>query len=131
MNFLTRIKHIASGLMCSVFVYLLFASSTLAAVSAVPTFQSLGLYWSPQGGSASIPAQVQYRKTGSLNWKSGLNLWFDARNGEYRGSLVQLDSGTQYEVKLTLGSTSVSTTLTASTWNETFPIGNTVTLPVS
>jgi len=131
MNFFTHIKHIASGLMCAVFICLLFASSSLTAVSAVPTFQSLGLYWNPAEASASNPAQVQYRKTGSLNWKSGLDLWFDARNGEYRGSLVQLDSGTQYEIKLTLGGTSVSTTLTAATWNETFPIGNTVTLPVS
>jgi hypothetical protein len=97
-----------------------------AAPSAVSTFHSIGLYWSPQGGAESSAARVEFRKQGSADaWRQGLDLWFDARNGEYRGSLVELEPGTAYEVKLTLSS-GASETIHARTWSEKFRIQKTV-----
>ncbi len=57
-------------------------------------------------------------------------LWWDGRglNGrpaEYRGSIVLLQPGTTYEIQLTLAS-GTTTTLTATTWSEHFPIAKTV-----
>ena len=93
-----------------------------AAASAVSTFQSIGLYWSPAGGSESNAARVEFRKAGGRDaWRRGLDLWFDARNGEYRGSLVELEPGTRYEIRLRLAD-GASETLNATTWSEKFPV---------
>jgi hypothetical protein len=92
-----------------------------AAASAVSTFHSIGLYWSPEGGSESSAARVEFRKAGGGDaWRQGLDLWFDARNREYRGSLVELEPATAYEVKLTLSGK--TETITAKTWSEKFPV---------
>lgn len=119
------------------------AVSLSAAVSAVPTFHSLGLYWSDSGGSAEIVCDVRYRAAGTTPWHAGYPLWFDGRAGvgagtdaerpanEYRGSLVQLEPGTRYEIELSLRGTETRTTLTASTWSEQFPLAKTVTLPAA
>ncbi|MGM0490389.1 MAG: hypothetical protein ACQESR_27000, partial [Planctomycetota bacterium] len=48
---------------------------------------------------------------------------------DYRGSIVHLSPDTTYEVQLTLADTSTKTTLTATTWTERFPIGETVSIP--
>jgi hypothetical protein len=101
------------------------AASLAAAPRAVPTFHSIGLYWSPQGGSEANAARVEFRKSGTSAWRQGLDLWFDARNGEYRGSLVELDPGSAYEIKLSLQS-GLNETLPAQTWSEKFPVKRTV-----
>jgi len=95
----------------------------------IPTFHSLGIYWQPSGRSSNVTAQVQYRPSGSSTWKSGYPLWFDPNDSQYRGSLVLLNPGTTYEVKLTLQDTSTSVTTAATTWSETFPVGQTISLP--
>ncbi|MGQ0618465.1 MAG: rhamnogalacturonan acetylesterase [Panacagrimonas sp.] len=96
---------------------------------AVPTFSSIGLYWkgvAPQESNGD--AQVQFRKTGEIQWQDGLPLWYDSREGEYRGSLVQLKPATSYEIRVTHDD-SLSQTITARTWSEQFPIVKTVLLP--
>ncbi len=45
---------------------------------------------------------------------------------DYRGSIVHLDPGTEYEVRLTLEGTATVATLTGTTWAEGFPEGQTV-----
>jgi hypothetical protein len=45
---------------------------------------------------------------------------------DYRGSIVNLSPGTRYEVELKLAGTSTTKLLTAGTWSEDFPIGETV-----
>ena len=105
-----------------------FCMAAAAAPAAVPTFHSLGLYWSPQGGAESNPAKVEFREAGASSWRRGLDLWFDARNAEYRGSLVELKPGTEYEVKVTLGS-GASELIRAKTWSENFKIKRTVQVP--
>ncbi len=93
---------------------------------AVCTFASIGLYWTPDGGAEDKPCRVRYRAAGEPTWREALPLWFDKRIGEYRGSIVQLQSGTTYEVRLELAGGGPSTELTAATWSETFPIARTV-----
>ncbi len=45
---------------------------------------------------------------------------------DYRGSIVHLSPATTYEIQLTLAGTSTTTNLTATTWSEDFPVGETV-----
>lgn len=93
---------------------------------AVCTFESIGLYWTPDGGAEDEPCRARYRPTGEQTWREALPLWFDARIGEYRGSIVQLQSGKTYEIRLSLPDNGPSAELKAATWSETFPIARTV-----
>jgi hypothetical protein len=104
------------------------ASMPLAALaaSAIPTFDSLGLYWTPSAPPGATGCEVRYRKAAESAWKQGLNLWYDPRNGECRGSLVQLAPGTQYEVQLGMPGGPPAAQLTATTWAQNFPIAKTV-----
>ena len=112
----------------SVPVFLFLAAQAVAAPpSAVSTFHSIGLYWSPEGGAESNAATVQFREGGG-GWRQGLDLWFDARNGEYRGSLVELKPGSTYEIRLKLAS-GASETLKARTWSESLRVKRTVQVP--
>jgi hypothetical protein len=105
--------------------FLLAASSAIAAPSAVSTFHSIGLYWGPEGGSESNAARVEFREKGNGAWRQGLDLWFDARNAEYRGSLVELEPGTAYEIRLSLSS-GQRESLVSKTWDEKFLVKRTV-----
>lgn len=96
---------------------------------AVPTFESVGLYWSPADGAAENPCAVRYRKSGEETWHDAMALWFDERNKEYRGSIVYLTAGAEYEILLQLGKTGSSQKLMVTTWSNTFPVARTVTLP--
>lgn len=97
-------------------------------LTAIPTFHSIGLYWSLSAGAASDVAHVQFRPSGTTAWRAGLDLWFDPRDAEYRGSLVLLKPGTAYEVQVALDTGETAST-TVSTWSETFPVGQTITAP--
>jgi hypothetical protein len=95
---------------------------------AVATFESLGLYWTPGSDPGAAGCEVKYRKAGDAAWKDGLAMWYDARNGECRGSLVHLSPGSAYEVRLKTQDGRQSE-LKAATWKEQFPVARTVTLP--
>ncbi len=96
-------------------------------VRVVPTFQSLGVYWASPGGSGGC--KIQYRKAGESAFKQGLDLWYDSRNNECRGSLVQLQAGSDYEIQLGLVGQSFSRGIVTKTWSEQFPIAQTITVP--
>src|ERR1041384_73198 len=96
---------------------------------AVPTFGCVGIYWQPPNGSGDKECEVSYRKAGAKEWNNALPLWFDGRNSEYRGSIVNLKSGMDYEVTLWLKGTETRSSLPARTWSENFPIGRKVGLP--
>lgn len=133
-------RKVVSILACLMMTFALLASSVISGTShtayassdsvpsAVATFESIGLYWSPEDGSAGNLCTVHYRPAGSSEWKEALELWYDERNTEYRGSIIGLAPGTAYEVKLTLMSGN-SQTMTVSTWSEEFPVGITTQLP--
>jgi hypothetical protein len=118
------------------FASLVYAAGAVGTASAVPTFSSIGVYWSGSGGSASTVCTIQYRPAGSSEgYKFGMPLVFDSRavggrpSNEYRGSLVNLTPGTSYEILLTAGS--ATATITTSTWSENFPVSSTTTLSSS
>lgn len=112
-----RALAFATALLCS---GLAFADSP---ARAVPTFESIGLSWKPARDPGPEGCAVRFRKAGDSRWRDGLPLWYDARDGECRGSLVHLEPGTTYEIDLGEGR------LRATTWNDDFPIAKTVTLP--
>lgn len=96
--------------------------------AAVATFESLGLYWKAPANPGGAGCQIRYRKTGETAWKPGLPMWYDTRNSECRGSLVQLTPGTDYEVQFSLPGQQPVAQLAARTWAESFPIARTVQL---
>ena len=94
---------------------------------AVPTFESIGLYWTPPSNpGAGCP--VIFRKVGDSSWRQGLDMWYDPSNSECRGSLVLLEPGTAYEIQLGMPGQTASAGLIATTWSEQFPIAQTITL---
>ena len=103
------------------FFFFTFAFSALAAEPrAVPTFESIGVYWTPPSNSGASGCAIQFRRAGESAWRDALAMWFDARNRECRGSIVQLEPGTRYEIRV--GNETVKT----ATWSERFPIARTV-----
>jgi hypothetical protein len=99
---------------------------------AIPTFHSLGLYWSPTGGATNRQVTVRFRQEGAKTWNEGLPLRYNPIPNteedltDYRGSIVHLRPGTAYEIELSLQGTSLKTNLIAKTWSERFPIGQIV-----
>ncbi|MEA3192093.1 MAG: hypothetical protein QOD26_426 [Betaproteobacteria bacterium] len=99
-------------------------------VRGVATFHSIGMYWTSPGASSS-GCKMQFRKQGESAWRDAMDMWFDGRNSECRGSIVQLQPGTQYEVQMGLPGQSFKKGATVATWSESFPIAQTITLPAS
>jgi hypothetical protein len=104
-------------------LFLLAGNAVAGNPHAVPTFESVGLYVKPERDPGAQGCAVRFRKAGEDAWREGLPLWFDARNGECRGSLVRLSPGTLYEVDLGFSR------LTVKTWDERIPVAETITLP--
>lgn len=107
---------------------------------AVPTFHSMGLYDTLTGS----PVYVRYRRGGddpnlAGSWKMGHALWTDGRGLNAfptRGSVVQLDAGTQYVFEVGTGPSEAAITWQhaiagqsgescPATWSETstWPVG--------
>jgi len=92
---------------------------------AIPTFESLGMYWKPGTNPGAAGCSVRYRKKSETSWRQGLPMWYDARNAECRGSIVHLQAGTEYAVEMGIGS-SFKAGVNTRTWSENFPIARTV-----
>ena len=111
-----------------------FGQISTGNATGVATFQCIGITWSGSGGNANTICNVKYRVAGSgLSWKDGYPLWFDSRAAgsgssaarpanEYRGSLVNLTPGTNYEIQLSLQGSGIANTFTCTTWSENFPV---------
>jgi hypothetical protein len=84
--------------------------NSLAPWNAVTTYESIGLYWKPSAGADGTKATVRFREQGQSTWREGHELWWDTRNDEYRGSLVELNHNTVYEIQLRVGT---------GTWTDT------------
>lgn len=108
------------------FVFSIVAIGTLSAQSITPTFHSFGIYYSPKEFIGEC--EVNYRVQGDKNWKEALPLWYDKRNKEYRGSIVNLSPSTTYEVQLFPKDSNKSKIITSRTWAENFPIAKTIYL---
>lgn len=110
------------------------ASAGAAVPELVPTFSAVGVYWSPGRADEDTAATVRYRERGTSSWTRGADLSYDGRAlagrpREYRGSLGDLEAGTDYDVELTLQGTSIGATGRVSTWSEELPVARTVELP--
>jgi hypothetical protein len=107
----------------------------------VPTFHCLSVYWSPAGGATDKKVDVKFREAGSQAWHEGLAMKYNPVEnfkegkkaaecqGDYRGSVVNLTPGTNYEIQLTLEGTKETATVRGTTWSEKFPIASTVKVP--
>ncbi len=102
------------------------AQLSAAGTIAVPTYESVGLYWTNPGGTAGC--EVKFRKSGESAWRDGLPLWYDARDSQCRGSLVSLDPDTSYEVEMNLPGQAASRALTFKTWSNNLPVAKTITV---
>ena len=91
---------------------------------AVSTYESSGLYWRT---SESGTCKVRYKEENSAIWKEGFELVYDLRDGEYRGSIINLAPNSKYHVELE--NNSATTDLTFKTRDDNFPIGKTTILP--
>jgi hypothetical protein len=92
----------------------------------IATFESIGLYWKPPSNPGSAGCDVTYRKQGESAWKNGMAMWYDGRNAECRGSLVNLAPGSTYEVRFAMPGKAPVAQTTVTTWSEQFPIARTV-----
>jgi hypothetical protein len=101
------------------------ASAFGADAWAVPTFESAGLYYNRP--SASTKCSARYREAGGAKWRDAYPLVYDAREHQYRGSIVGLKPDTAYEIQIDAGSGPVD--VQTRTWSEAFPIGRTTELP--
>ncbi|MCK9412576.1 MAG: right-handed parallel beta-helix repeat-containing protein [Prolixibacteraceae bacterium] len=91
---------------------------------AVSTYECSSIYWeTPEAGICKI----RYKEVLGNSWKEGLELVYDARDSEYRGSLVGLAPNTEYQAELSTASS--KTKLKFKTRNDNFQIGKTTILP--
>src|SRR5688572_7884842 len=93
---------------------------------AVPTYESVGLYWTSPGGTNGC--QVKFRKAGATAWTQGLDMWYDARDSQCRGSLVHLTPNTSYQVEFNLPGQAPSRGLAFTTWANQKPVAKTITV---
>jgi Big-like domain-containing protein len=98
-------------------------------VKAVPTYEAVGLYWANPGANAATGCEVKFRAAGTTSWTQGLAMWFDARNSECRGSLVNLVPGTTYEAQVNLPGLAATKGVTFKTWSNTLPVAKTINVP--
>ena len=87
---------------------------------AVPTFHCISLYWSPEQGDPKKTVSIQFREHGQQAWQDGLPMRYNPVDtleckANYRGSLVNLNPGTSYEITLQLNGTKIRTRLKAAT----------------
>ena len=98
---------------------------------AVPTFHSIGLYWTPPSTPLNNTVKIRYARMTDATWKDGHDMWYDSRDTsgstggrspEARGSIVHVDPGTQYVVQFGMPQSDGSVVWTAEirpvTWSE-------------
>jgi len=94
-------------------------------VRLVPTYESMSVYVGRHAPVDRETARFYYRVSGQSAWQEALDPIYDSDEGEYRGSIIGLDEGVAYEVKVLLevdGTTLEEGFATAQTWTSTPPI---------
>ena len=94
-------------------------------IHVVTTYECAGIYWHTPEDSI---CRVKYSISGKKQWKESLELVYDIRDGEYRGSIVNLTPGTEYDIELT--TRSAKTNIKAKTRRDNFKVGKVTVLPV-
>ena len=107
-------------------LFVIFLSSAFSPAqdpSVVPTYECAGIYWKiPEDGSCSI----RYKEKSQKDWKKGLDLVYDSRDSEYRGSIIGCKPGTPYHAELASGNN--RKVFDFITRNDKFPVGKTTFL---
>lgn len=99
-----------------------------AQITARPTFESCGLYYSY---TVDVVNKVYYKEISDSKWKEGFSLVFDSSKNEFRGSLARLKENTDYDVKLELynkGQLFRTVASSFKTWNSNPPIVQTLNI---
>lgn len=91
---------------------------------AVSTYECAGLYWKIAVAGA---CKISYKEATGSAWREGLELVYDSRKGEYRGSIIGLQPNTAYQVRLSTQASKAE--LTFNTRDDHYPIGKTTFLP--
>lgn len=92
--------------------------------AAVATYECVGIYWKTPAAPACA---AHFRREGADAWRPALDLVYDARDQEYRGSIVGLTPDTPYEIRLNAGGREAI--LKTRTRSDQFPVGETTVLP--
>jgi hypothetical protein len=91
---------------------------------AVATFECAGIYWKTlEDGSCKI----RYKESKNGTWKDGLDLVYDSRDGEYRGSIISLLPDNDYDIEL--NSNSAKAKLKIRTRSDKFHVGKVTIVP--
>jgi hypothetical protein len=90
---------------------------------AVSTYECAGIYWKT---AESGQCRLKYREQKSTIWKEAMPLIYVQADHEYRGSVINLKPGTEYEAVLDNGNT--KSQLMFRTRNDNFHIGKTTSL---
>lgn len=98
-----------------------------ATLRAVPTFASCGLYLKGVASESEI-VHPRYRKVGESTWREGLAFVYDARDKEYRGSVVGLAADTAYEAQVVNAGGAVLAAASFQTWSDNPPVAKTIDL---
>lgn len=111
---------------CHIIIATITAASILNSYcqTIITTFECAGIYWKKDNDG---PCKILYRETLNGYWKQGLDLVYDPRDGEYRGSIIGLIPNTEYLVELSTSTQKVQ--INFVTRNDRFPIGKTTFLP--
>src|SRR5688572_17307422 len=91
---------------------------------AIPTYEAVGLTW--QGPGATASCEVKYRVNGEASWQQGLGMWYDSRDQQCRGSLVNLTPDTWYQVEFNLPGQAATRGLVFKTWSNRVPVAKTI-----
>ena len=111
---------------------LLFVITQAQEPFSVSTFECISLYWSPKGGKTDKDVIVKYKEAGSKLWRDALPMKYNPIDTikldltDYRGSIVKLKPGTDYEISLQLEASKHKEIIRAKTWSEDFPIGKVI-----
>lgn len=99
-------------------------------VDGVATLQSIGVTATMRGDwEPGVAGRLQYRLVGEAAWREAMPPVARPSEGEFRGSVLDLRPGTEYEVAFTLLPDGKPVSTRVSTWREDVPVGRVVELP--
>ncbi len=100
-------------------------TSTPGRLTIIPTYENCSYYFNLEKGEEPLPLTMEYRRQGTQKFIPVEPVYMPDER-QYRGSLVELEENSNYELKLTHGTTTISREFT--TLNSQVPVEKTVWL---
>ncbi len=92
-------------------------------IALVPTYENIGVYCDYEEDIDGAESDVFYREKGSTEWIQAYDLFADKRLNQFRGSIVGLTPGKNYEVKLSVkGKKNADYIAETTMWSDEVPI---------